>query len=171
MQRKKRLIYWKKSILAVLGRNGSWNAARKSAFNMIVRSEKLRRVVARLPCIGGNLSKSKLEEAFMLQCKAYQLYPTKEHKFHDKRKWKFDFAFLREMVAIECEGGVWTNGRHTRGSGFIADIEKYNVAAAMGWKVFRFDGGMIKSGHAIKFVVDYFRENPIIDFERLRLSL
>jgi len=41
------------------------------------------------------------------------------------------------MVALEVEGGVWTGGRHTRGAGFIEDMEKYNAAACMGWFVLR----------------------------------
>jgi hypothetical protein len=57
------------------------------------------------------------------------------------------------MVAMECEGAVWTGGRHTRGSGFVADCEKYNEAARLGWFVFRFDGDYIKRGLAIKFML------------------
>lgn len=57
------------------------------------------------------------------------------------------------MIAVELEGGVWTGGRHTRGSGFIADCEKYNRAAAMGYFVFRFDGGAVKRGEAIDFML------------------
>jgi len=43
------------------------------------------------------------------------------------------------MIAVEIEGGVWTGGRHTRGAGFRQDMEKYNEATAMGWRVFRVD--------------------------------
>jgi len=63
--------------------------------------------------------------------------PTAEHQFHESRKWRFDFAWLAEKVALEVEGGVWTGGRHTRGSGFVKDMEKYNAAVAAGWRVFR----------------------------------
>jgi hypothetical protein len=47
-------------------------------------------------------------------------------------------------VAIEIEGGVWTGGRHTRGSGFVADCEKYNAAAMAGWTVFRLTAEQVK---------------------------
>ncbi|MGL5914018.1 MAG: hypothetical protein ACRCZB_07615 [Bacteroidales bacterium] len=60
-----------------------------------------------------------------------------EHKFHPTRRWRFDFAIIEQKIAIEVEGGVWTNGRHTRGKGFIGDMEKYNTATAMGWRVLR----------------------------------
>lgn len=98
------------------------------------------------------MSKSALEQIFLHGCQAYGLEPKPEYKFHPSRKWKFDFAFPDRMVAVEIEGGVWTGGRHTRGSGFIADMEKYNAAASLGWFVFRFDGGAVKRGEAIKFM-------------------
>lgn len=61
-----------------------------------------------------------------------------EFKFHPERRWRFDFAWPENKVAMEIEGGVWSRGRHTRGSGFVKDIEKYNAAASLGWRVFRF---------------------------------
>jgi hypothetical protein len=54
-----------------------------------------------------------------------------------ERKWKFDYAWPEHLVALECEGGVWVGGRHTSGSGFLKDIEKYNAAAVRGWLVLR----------------------------------
>lgn len=63
--------------------------------------------------------------------------PIPELKFHPNRKWRFDFAWPTHGVALEVEGGVWSGGRHSRGSGFIKDMEKYNTAAQMGWKVLR----------------------------------
>ena len=58
-----------------------------------------------------------------------------EHKFHDKRKFRFDIAFLPEKVAVELDGAVFTQGRHTRGKGFIQDCVKKNLAAELGWVV------------------------------------
>ena len=62
----------------------------------------------------------------------------KEHRFDEVRRWRFDFANIETRTAIEIEGGVWSGGRHTRGAGFIADMEKYNNAILRGWCVLRF---------------------------------
>jgi very-short-patch-repair endonuclease len=61
----------------------------------------------------------------------------KEYKFHPVRKWRFDYAVPAHKIAIEVEGGAWTHGRHTRPQGFINDIEKYNAATLLGWRIFR----------------------------------
>lgn len=59
-----------------------------------------------------------------------------EYKFHPTRKWRVDY-WHNSGVAIEVEGSVWTRGRHTRGSGFLADMEKYNALAERGVLLFR----------------------------------
>lgn len=81
--------------------------------------------------------KSKLEE--IVHHRLCQIAnPEREYRFHPVRKWRFDFAYPDKKIAVECEGGVWTRGRHTRGMGFIQDCEKYNEATLMGWRVLRY---------------------------------
>lgn len=63
--------------------------------------------------------------------------PTPEYRFDQTRRWRFDWSWPQAFVALEIEGGAYTRGRHTRGSGFVKDIEKYNRAVELGWKVFR----------------------------------
>ncbi len=63
--------------------------------------------------------------------------PFSEKKFHPTRKWRFDYAWTPHKVALEVEGGIFSCGRHTRGSGFVKDMEKYNAAAMLGWTVLR----------------------------------
>ncbi len=64
--------------------------------------------------------------------------PTEEYHFaKPQRNWRFDFAWIEQRVALEVEGGAWTRGRHTRASGFIEDMVKYNHATSLGWRVFR----------------------------------
>jgi very-short-patch-repair endonuclease len=70
----------------------------------------------------------------------------KEYKFHPIRKWRFDYAWPERKIALEQEGGIWTKGRHTRGKGYEADLEKYNNAIMLGWFVLRATPEMIKKG-------------------------
>ncbi len=67
----------------------------------------------------------------------------REIGFIETRRWRFDFAHTATMTAIEIEGGTWSGGRHTRGAGFIADAEKYNTAAELGWTVFRLPSPLV----------------------------
>ena len=53
------------------------------------------------------------------------------------RRWRFDYAFPESLVAVEFDGGLFVRGRHNRGRGMIADHEKFNAAAALGWRVLR----------------------------------
>lgn len=67
-----------------------------------------------------------------------------EYLFHPIRKWRFDYAIPQYLIAIEIDGGVYSQGRHTRGKGFENDCEKINEAYLMGWIVLRFSTGMLK---------------------------
>jgi very-short-patch-repair endonuclease len=78
--------------------------------------------------------------------------PILEYRFHSERKWRFDFAFIPQLVALEVEGGTWIKGRHSRGKGLERDCEKYNEAAILGWKVIRATTNMVNDGRALKFV-------------------
>ena len=63
--------------------------------------------------------------------------PVAEYRFAPPRRWRADYAWPDHRVALEVEGGVWTGGRHTRGAGFLRDVEKYNELAARGWRLLR----------------------------------
>ena len=77
---------------------------------------------------------------FPLWCEAHGLpKPSEEVAVVPERKWRFDYFFEWEgkRVAVECEGGVWSGGRHTRGGGYVGDMEKYMAAASVGVVVLR----------------------------------
>lgn len=91
---------------------------------------------------------SALEDAFAAQLEAHGIAFVREHKFHPTRRWRFDFALPEHRVAVEVEGGTWNGGRHTRGSGYAKDCEKYAEALCLGWRVLRVTGGHVKTGDA-----------------------
>ena len=75
--------------------------------------------------------------------------PIPEFRFQPPRRWRFDWAWPDIKLAIEQEGGVWIQGRHSRGVGMVADMEKYNSAAIAGWRVLRFTPKQMSNGEAL----------------------
>lgn len=71
--------------------------------------------------------------------------PEREHRFHDTRRFRFDFAWPKYQLAVEIEGGIWINGGHNRGVGYSKDMEKYNLATLRGWRILRFAPKDIKN--------------------------
>lgn len=77
----------------------------------------------------------------------------REYRFHPKRKWRFDFAWPKAMVAVEVEGVVWRGkGRHQTASGLQGDCEKYAEALTMGWKVLRVTPQQVDGGEAMRWL-------------------
>lgn len=78
--------------------------------------------------------------------------PEPQFRFAPPRRWRLDLCYRAQQIAIEIEGGVWIQGRHTRGSGFIGDIEKYNEVALAGWMLIRITYAMIADGSAVTII-------------------
>lgn len=68
--------------------------------------------------------------------------PVAEYRFLEKRRFRFDFAWPGQLVAVELDGGQWVahGGRHNRDS----DRVKKNLAAAHGWRVLAFSNQQIE---------------------------
>jgi very-short-patch-repair endonuclease len=86
-------------------------------------------------------------DAFMFYWRACGIAPepVAEYPFTKTigRRHRFDFAFVEQKVAVEVEGNAW----HVPGGGkhiTDRDLEKYNLAASMGWRVLRFSPAMLK---------------------------
>lgn len=65
--------------------------------------------------------------------------PKLEHRFVETRKFRFDFAFPEQKLALEKEGGIWRKGggAHSHPMNIVRDIEKYNLASSLGWRILR----------------------------------
>ncbi len=71
---------------------------------------------------------------------------------HPKPEWRFDWAWTDHHIALEIEGGIWTQGRHTRGKGFLNDVCKYNEAVILGWRLLRATPEQLASAEALALV-------------------
>lgn len=89
--------------------------------------------------------------ALQLFCRAVGLpSPVPEHRFDPDRRWRFDWAWPEQKIALEQEGGIWIQGRHSRGAGMVKDFEKYNRAAVLGWRVLKATPQQVASGEIIE---------------------
>lgn len=82
--------------------------------------------------------------------------PIPEYQFHKPRRWRFDYCWPLRMVAVEIEGGLWIQGRHSRGKGMLADMEKYNTATMLGYRVLRYAPDQL--AHAVRDLRIMFAE-------------
>ncbi len=90
------------------------------------------------------MANSHLEAQFklILRASGLDIEVIEEYRFHPTRRWRADFALFRGgedlRVLVEIEGGIYTQGRHSRPIGYANDCEKYNAAQLLGYKVLRF---------------------------------
>jgi len=87
---------------------------------------------------------------------------TPEYRFHSDRRWRIDYAIVPQKIAIEVEGGAYTQGRHTRGKGFIADMEKYNALTAAGWRLIRVTPQQLITVKTIEMIKDLINADQTI---------
>ena len=115
--------------------------------------------------------KSGLEETFAWWIGTTDIPPPeREYVFAPPRKWRFDFAWPAERLAVEIEGLTRQGGRHQRMAGFERDAEKYEAALLAGWRVYRVPGGWVARGsrlilrpevvHVIRAVLTESRSGP-----------
>lgn len=78
--------------------------------------------------------------------------PERQFRGIPGRRFRFDFAWPAQRVAVEVDGGIWIGGRHARGSGIEGDAAKLSLAAAHGWRVLRVTRRLIESGEAVALI-------------------
>lgn len=71
-----------------------------------------------------------------------------QYQFAKPRRWRADFAWPEYRLIVEVDGAVWANGRHTRGSGRVRDMERDNWCALHGWRVLRYTTAQAEDGTA-----------------------
>ncbi len=99
---------------------------------------------------------SAIEEKLLFHIKTAGLpEPEREYRFDAVKRYRFDFAYPDQMLAIEVEGGTWvSNTGHTSGTGYHSNVRKYNLAVVKGWKLLRFTTDMVTSGEALRVIED-----------------
>ena len=101
---------------------------------------------------------SPLEDTFAFQLDAAGLTGyVREFQAIPGRKFRFDFAFVKERLLIEINGGTYSKGAHSTGTGIARDYEKFRLGQACGWEVYPFDTKEVKNGTALAAVEKFLR--------------
>jgi len=96
---------------------------------------------------------SPLEDLFAMQLDAAGLGGyVREYQAIPGRKFRFDFAWEKERLLVEINGGTFTKGGHSSGLRLRRDYEKLRLAQDHGWKVYPFDAQAVRSGEAVEQV-------------------
>jgi very-short-patch-repair endonuclease len=107
---------------------------------------------------------------FWVMCAPERDLPEAEYKFCASRRFRFDWAHPTAKIAIEIDGGQWApgGGRHAGDK----DREKLNLAASLGWRVFRFSPRQLTSepDQCVKLVVDLLNSD-LLNSELLKSEL
>lgn len=106
--------------------------------------------------MGKTLRSIDYKEEFLNQLRIARLpMPEAEVRFHPTRKWRFDWAFVPQKIAIEYQGGIFHGGiGHNGIKGSKRDCLKFSSATALGWKLFLINADMVRDGSAFGFIQD-----------------
>lgn len=92
-----------------------------------------------------------------LQIRAARLpAPEREAKLVPGRRYRWDFAWIAHKIALEVQGGVWTKGGHSTGTGITRDCEKASLAALEGYRTLFVTPAHIREGKAIGWLENVF---------------
>ena len=113
--------------------------------------------VTKLRVVSAKSKAALRERAFLtLLAQAGLPVPIPEFRFDKVRRWRIDYSWVTPDVklALEVEGGVWSRGKHGRGSGIVKDMEKGNALACAGWRLLRVTPDQLATGRAVLMIAE-----------------
>ena len=105
---------------------------------------------ARLLRSGGGSSLEK-ETVLKLAAAGIDGYSREQHILPGRR-FRFDFAWYAEKVALEIHGVYGNKSRHRTSTGFQRDRVKMNLAQIAGWIVIEAGTDHVKSGEFLEWL-------------------
>lgn len=99
---------------------------------------------------------SRLEEQLDEQIKKAGIHKgmVRELRAIEGRRFRVDFCWPQDNLAVEVQGGIWTRGRHARPMGIVKDYEKFNLLTLGGWRVLLLTSLDVQSGKGLKMILD-----------------
>ena len=91
---------------------------------------------------------------FLFHLRAAKLpAPVTEFVFHPERKWRFDFCYVEQKIAIEYQGGIYFKGMgHQTTHGIERDCEKFTEASLMGYRLILITAKTVRDGTALQWI-------------------
>ena len=94
----------------------------------------------------------------VLLCRAHKLpLPECEVRVVPNRRFRYDYYWRPQRVALEKNGGVFSQGRHVRGTGFLRDMEKLNLGQLAGDVILQATPQQIRSGAILPLLREALR--------------
>jgi very-short-patch-repair endonuclease len=78
-------------------------------------------------------------------------FAVEEYEFDDERKWRWDFCWPDQRVAVEIDGFGFG---HQAQQCMAQDNEKANAGVASGWRVFRYNSRQLGSKKGVSDAVE-----------------
>jgi len=104
-----------------------------------------------------NYTKSHLEALALQQIRdAGFPEPEREVEGIEGKRYRFDFCWKEEGIAVEIHGATHTGKGHTSGKGFAEDRRKMNLANLNGWVVFEFTAEMLNQDELVPTLKEAF---------------
>ena len=85
--------------------------------------------------------------------------PIREYKALENRKFLWDFAWEKQRLLVEVQGGIFRKGAHSTGLGIERDITKLNLATLAGYRSLQFSRRMILDGTAVRIIKQALEES------------
>lgn len=79
------------------------------------------------------------EEEIERVLKILEIKYEKKFQFKSTKHWRFDFHLIEHKILIEIAGGPWSGGRGGKLSTKAWSMDRYDVAAEMGYSVVRLE--------------------------------
>lgn len=79
--------------------------------------------------------------------------PTREAYFALPRRWRIDFAYVEQKIAIEYQGIYGAkNASHASIAGLMRDYRKFTELSLRGWTLILIDANSVRTKEALQWV-------------------
>ena len=83
----------------------------------------------------------------------------REYQAIEGRRFKWDFAFVKDRLLVEVQGAVWVKGGHSTGVGITRDCEKFSIASVNKWFTIPVTTDHVKNGKALEWIKQFLTPN------------